>query len=196
METIHLQQQLKLVSTVLDRMQSDHCTLGDAVHNWIELTQAAPLLPYKGIIEKRYHQCITPAHLVAYQAHPKYKGAQLTQQQEDEASDWLNQMNPDYVPCLLALAIDDTDVYPKSMLAPNVTEALTPTKWWRVIKTKSFKSKHITEDFCDFMAKISSLPASSASIERLFSTFGFVHNKLRNRLGMQKAEKLVKCHKC
>ncbi len=45
-----------------------------------------------------------------------------------------------------------------------------------------------------FMEKISSLPASSASVERLFSKFGFIYNKLRNRLGHEKAEKLVKCH--
>jgi hypothetical protein len=40
------------------------------------------------------------------------------------------------------------------------------------------------------MEKIISLPASSASVEQLFSKF----NKLRNRLGHEKAEKLVKCH--
>jgi hypothetical protein len=33
--------------------------------------------------------------------------------------------------------------------------------------------------------------ASSASIERIFSTFGLVHSKLRNRLGTEKAAKLV-----
>ena len=35
--------------------------------------------------------------------------------------------------------------------------------------------------------------ASSASIERVFSTFGLVHSKLRNRLGIEKAAKLVFC---
>jgi hypothetical protein len=45
-----------------------------------------------------------------------------------------------------------------------------------------------------FMEKINSLPASSASVEQLFSKFGFIHNKLRNRWGHEKAEKLVKCH--
>lgn len=32
---------------------------------------------------------------------------------------------------------------------------------------------------------------SSASIERIFSKFGLVHSKLRNRLGVEKAGKLV-----
>jgi len=33
--------------------------------------------------------------------------------------------------------------------------------------------------------------ASSTGIERLFSAFGLVHTKLRNRLGIEKASKLV-----
>ena len=44
------------------------------------------------------------------------------------------------------------------------------------------------------MAVLNSLPASSASVECLFSTLGFVQNKVRNRLGNDKTEKLVKCH--
>jgi hypothetical protein len=35
------------------------------------------------------------------------------------------------------------------------------------------------------------MAASSAASERAFSTFGFVHSKLRNRLGGDKVEKLV-----
>ena len=33
--------------------------------------------------------------------------------------------------------------------------------------------------------------ASSSDVERAFSTFGLVHSKLRNRLGVAKAAKLV-----
>ena len=49
--------------------------------------------------------------------------------------------------------------------------------------------------FCSFMEQLSSLPASSASVERVFSTFGYVHTKLRNRLGNDKTEKLVRCNR-
>ena len=37
--------------------------------------------------------------------------------------------------------------------------------------------------------------ASVACIERLFSTFGLVMTKLRNRLGIDKAKKLVFCYR-
>ena len=33
--------------------------------------------------------------------------------------------------------------------------------------------------------------SSSAGVERVFSTFGLVHSKIRNRLGTEKAGKLV-----
>ena len=37
--------------------------------------------------------------------------------------------------------------------------------------------------------------ASSAGVERIFSTFGFIHSKIRNRLGTEKAGKLVFIYK-
>ncbi|KAH3734891.1 hypothetical protein DPMN_041342 [Dreissena polymorpha] len=38
------------------------------------------------------------------------------------------------------------------------------------------------------------MPSSSASRERIFSNFGTIQTKLRNRLGIQKAAKLVVCY--
>ena len=35
------------------------------------------------------------------------------------------------------------------------------------------------------------IPSSSAAIERIFSNFGMIQSKLRNRLGLVKAGKLV-----
>lgn len=43
----------------------------------------------------------------------------------------------------------------------------------------------------DLSMQLHTAVASSAGIERLFSTFGLVHSKLRNRLGTEKASKLV-----
>ena len=49
--------------------------------------------------------------------------------------------------------------------------------------------------FEDLVQRLTTSPASSASIERVgFSTFSFIHNKIRNRLGVQKASKLVFCY--
>ena len=39
------------------------------------------------------------------------------------------------------------------------------------------------------------MPASSAAIESIFSTFGLIQTKLRNKLGIQKCGKLVFCYR-
>ena len=102
----------------------DDCTLGEVVHVWIKLLQAPVLEPYKQIIIKRFNQCITPLHLVAYQAHPLYKGVNLTGEQEEKAAEWIRGIDPEYVAPLLAFGIEDKEVYPKSMLDTSVSKSL------------------------------------------------------------------------
>lgn len=77
-----------------------------------------------------------------------------------------------------------------------MTHNLEPAKWWHIIsKIISKSNKLITNEFCQLMIMVSSLPASSASIEWIFSNFGMIQTKLRNRLGNERAEKLVMCHR-
>ena len=57
------------------------------------------------------------------------------------------------------------------------------------------KSNAINKDLCELAYKLMAMPASSASIERVFSNFGLIQSKLRNRLGVQKAAKLVACYR-
>ena len=40
------------------------------------------------------------------------------------------------------------------------------------------------------------MPSCSAAIERIFSNFGMIQSKLRNRLGLVKAGKLVFATEC
>jgi len=44
------------------------------------------------------------------------------------------------------------------------------------------------------IAALSPSPASSASVEQVFSSFGLVHTKLQNCLGVERAAKLVFCY--
>ena len=48
--------------------------------------------------------------------------------------------------------------------------------------------------FFGLMARLSVCPSSSAGLKRVFSSFGLVHNKLRNRLTNARVEKLVKVY--
>ena len=45
------------------------------------------------------------------------------------------------------------------------------------------------------MSDLQQACASSASVERIFSNFSFVHSKLRNKLGVEKTAKLVMCYR-
>jgi len=45
------------------------------------------------------------------------------------------------------------------------------------------------------MRGLHSAPASSASLECIFSTYGHAWSKQRNRLGLDKAETLVKAYR-
>ena len=95
----------------------------------------------------------------------------------------------------MTLQISDNDYYLKSMFLPNVTDVLSPSKWWKIMAKAAEKATTpLNQEFSKYMAVLNSLPASSASVEHLFSTFEYLQNKVRNRLGNDKTEKLVKCH--
>ena len=64
--------------------------------------------------------------------------------------------------------------------------------WWRILAKKADRQNDITaSDFSKFLVGLHSCPASSAGIERWFSSVGFIWSKTRNRLGAEKAQKLA-----
>jgi len=82
------------------------------------------------------------------------------------------------------------------MFSETMLETVQPTDWWRYIKLKQQKVVNkLPDGFCDFFISLHCCPASSGSIERIFSTFGLVWDKMRNKLGAQKALKLVQLYR-
>ncbi len=71
-------------------------------------------------------------------------------------------------------------------------ERFSAAQWW-TLKLKQFERAGDLNGakFAHFMVGLHSCVASSAGIERWFSTIGFVWSKVRNRLGFKKAEKLA-----
>ena len=68
-----------------------------------------------------------------------------------------------------------------------------PTSWWNLLQTS--KNPNLNQKFVSFAYRLMSAFASSASIERFFSTFGYVQSKIRNRLSLQRTAKLVFCNR-
>lgn len=97
----------------------------------------------------------------------------------------------------MAFKIKDDKYFPKIMFSDQVLNMYkdNPSKWWRLMEKKTEKSSMLPHGFCKFMHNILNCPPSSSSIERVFSTFGHVWSKLRNKLGVEKASKLVKIYK-
>lgn len=76
----------------------------------------------------------------------------------------------------------------KYRYADSFINSISPLLWWKSLPSMSDESKKIVEGYMTAIA-------SSASVERVFSSFGLVHSKLRNRLGVAKAGKLVFIYK-
>ena len=116
-------------------------------------------------------------------------GQKLSCEQQEEARGLLILQNPSLLPQLYQFQAKSAP-FPPSIF--ECTDALDPVTWWRTIK----KSKNlVAHELCDIAIGLLTLPSSSASIERIFSNFGLIQTQLRNRLGIDKASKLVACYR-
>lgn len=194
-ESLNLIKQLKEVSRVLDLLQSDSTNLSHAVELWLDLVESSDLESYKEIILKRMNQALQPFHYLANIMDPKYRGRRLSASQEDEAEQWVMEKHPNYLPYILAFKIADAEYYPASIFSEDVVCMFQSAKWWNIVAVRTEKRNKLPKEFCSFISNLLSCPASSAAIERIFSTFGMVWSKLRNRLGIERATKLVKVYK-
>ena len=183
-----LADQLKPVAVAIDKAQRDSTGLADACRIFMDLLQDPLLEPHSTALQNHFKQAIKPCHLVAYKFHPQYRGAGLSTEQEESVADWLLHKDPAYLEILLAFD-GKAAPFPSFVFKTTLTTT-TGVTWWGALRKYPFP-----EGFVDCMLQLQSACASSASIERVFSTFGHIHSKLRNKLGVQKAAKLVLCYR-
>lgn len=187
-----LSKQLKPVADALDRLQGDKVSIADACDAWLDLLSDANLEAHRQAVIARFQLAIQPVHYFAYMLHPKYKGTKLSEKQQEEARNWIAHRRPELLPSVIRFSGQD-ELYPCSFFSPQVVAKLDAVTWWKNLKRVS-KHNDIQE-LADVVIHLHSCPASSASVERVFSSFGIVHNKLRNRLGVERAAKLVFCYR-
>lgn len=194
-DVVHLDKQLSVVADALDKLQKETTCISEAVEIWLNLLSSDVLMCYYNYFWKRFQQAIQPPHILANLTDPKFQGQHLSEEQENSAETWLANHHPEYLPGVLAFKIKDPDYYPASMMHESVIEKFTSQKWWQIMAKKCEKNSKFPPGFGEFFFSLHSAPASSASIERFFSTFGLVWSKLRNRLGIDRATKLVKVYR-
>jgi hypothetical protein len=177
---------LKPIAVALDCMQASDCSIADSVEIWKDLEEALqPILSsadYKNKFVKRKTNNLTANHYLAYLLNPKFAGARLNKEELDQVFEYLSNTNPNF----LATVMDykaQRGVFLPYRFKDCVVRNVNTMSWWDTVDVSS--------DFLLFVKALMTAVSSSASIERVFSTFGLVHSKLRNRLGVEKAGKLV-----
>lgn len=106
----------------------------------------------------------------------------------DEAILYVNTFYPNIMPEILNYKAQ-SGPFKQYLFTEHTVQNMKPLIWWLALR------HHISPELLNLIKQLHTAVASSAGIERLFSTFGFVHSKARNRLGTEKAAKLVSVFK-
>uniref|UniRef100_U9TXR5 HAT C-terminal dimerisation domain-containing protein n=1 Tax=Rhizophagus irregularis (strain DAOM 181602 / DAOM 197198 / MUCL 43194) TaxID=747089 RepID=U9TXR5_RHIID len=130
-----------------------------------------------------------PVVIVAYKLDPRYCGSQLNARIfdpiiEKEILSLVGEEYKDIVLTELAEYVGKTGSFAHSNLWGDVIQ--NPVNWWNLMKGRY-------PILSDIAIQILSIPATSAASERNWSTFGFIHSKLRNKLHEKRVEKLFIC---
>ena len=82
------------------------------------------------------------------------------------------ELDPKLVGVILKFRVGKEPFMPK-MFSDEALHAVSPADWWSLVSIDSNLKEHIQ--------RILSCSTTTAELERLFSTFGFVHSSLRSR---------------
>ena len=129
----HLIEQLTPIANAIDTCQSDATSLADATNTWFELSTNEKLSQHKEAVDKRMKQAITVEHLVAYKLHPKYRGQDLTAQQETEVHDYLFNHNVAHIATLIAFDAKASP-FPAAYFKEEAVASTQPAVWWKAMK--------------------------------------------------------------
>ncbi|GBP64815.1 hypothetical protein EVAR_50331_1 [Eumeta japonica] len=175
---------LKKVAIALDLIQKDLCVLSNCTHIWKDLLSSDWLPEEADKLKARFKAAMTPAHFAAYILDPNYNGNGLSEEEDTIGMEFLDSSYPNAMKDVLAYRARS---YPflEYMFKKDLLMKTHVSVWWKSVSTK------VDPGMLDITCQLFTATASSAEIERLFSSFGLVHSKLRNKLGTEKAAKLV-----
>lgn len=188
-------QLLKPISIALDAIQQKGAFLSRAVQTWKKLIaifdsfeEERSLHQYQ-LFKKRYVQALTPFHFLAYILDPTINKEEypLLAEEKRDALGIVSQYfaNTGLLPLLIKLEAR-SDPFHKTMFSDEIIKNVTAVQWWR-----SQEDVPEIKQVLPIVISVLCACASSADIERMFSSYGLVHSDIRNRLGNDKAAKLV-----
>lgn len=200
---------LKPVAEAIDNMQKNNCSLAECVFTWkkleLKLNEASNNKDILSLYKARYEQAMTDAHFASFILSPSMLTFNSNQKKEEEKIDITKEekkkglefikekCGSGFVAVILKFLgkLEPFHNHDKSIFFdPTVVETMSDYEWWNSF-SKILNNDLIGEKEIQFINMMTTAKASTASIERIFSKFGLVHTKLRNRLGVEKASKLV-----
>ncbi|XP_047984670.1 uncharacterized protein LOC125239056 [Leguminivora glycinivorella] len=142
------------------------------------------LADLKAKFEERKANALKPIHFAATILDPKNQGSQLTDQENVDGCEIIFNLGNESTDILMELSDYKTH---KSIWAKDfvwkMAATTEPVTWWETLFSNTVLGKTAV--------KILTMPATSAAVERSFSTFSNIHTKRRNRLKTNRAGKLT-----
>lgn len=189
---------LKPISVTLDKMQSNKCSIGEAVYLWKQLKKdfwdATDNEGFRKKFIDRYNMALTPVHFLAYTLDPKQiiktdPHLQLSENEKKMGFDFANlKYGSTFLLPLIIKFQAKVSPFVESFFNESVINEVSSYEWW---KSQKKAIDAINPDVFSIIEQLMTAQSSSASVERIFSSFGLVHSKLRNKLGTEKASKLA-----
>ena len=179
------------ISEALDKIQSDQATTASAVETLKDLLNKFREMGSDGrewLENAKQDMLLLYLHLffAANILHPEYLGRTLTKSELKHAGEWIKAEYPNAVSDLLDFIGDGRYKIEKEY------ETCGRSKPIGFMKSQMMFG-YIVESICNLSVKFMLLVASSAGVERAFSTMGFIQNDYRNKLNNEKVVKLAFC---
>ena len=179
---------LKPVGVALDAMQVDSVSIADGVEIWKN-----PLNKFRNseqrewllLAETRYNNAVSDVWFAANVLHPKYGGQQLTQSELKLAMEFIKDIHEE--------ALEDFVLF----IGGENVKFYDEFKKIGDVKINFVKAQvllgNLSEKLGNISEQLMAMVPSSAGLERIFSSMGYIHSEIRNRLDPEKVRKLAFC---
>lgn len=173
------------VCKLINVCQSTHASLADATEAWLGLELPPGYNNQKKLVDDRKSKALSTYGLVANYLHPSFRGAKLSPEQLDDVDDFLfSELDVEGFKDLHAFKTN-AGIFG---ILKNKQEQQKSTMSSAVFWGMAFR-KH--PSLATLAEKLNNIPASSAQLERIFSNWSYVHNRIRNRLTFDRSKKLL-----
>lgn len=182
----------------ISKLEGDYCSIHLVYKAFNELEEilsnplTAELLeedmePTKIKFFNRKKNALKPLHLAANILDPKNQGSDLSTSEHLEGCEFIinldcnSSSNAEIILQEFTNYKNHADVWQKDFVW-QMAKTVAPILWWQSLYSKTMLG--------NIAMKILSVPATSASVERSFSTFSHIHTNKRNRLKTDRAAKI------